>query len=62
MEDSTDDMKEDIEEKTKKEVQTSTDKETNIIEALNDGYKPIGEVSKKDYIHEMIQAEKNSNI
>ena len=52
-----DDMKEDIEEQPKKEVQTSTDKETNIIEALNDGYKPIGEVDKNVYIHEMIQTE-----
>ena len=57
MEDSTDDIKEDIEEQPKKEVQTSTDKETNIIEALNDGYLPIGEVDKNVYIHEMIQTE-----
>ena len=54
-----DDMIEKIEneEQPKKEVKTSTDKETNIIEALSNGYNPLGEVSKKDYIHEMIQAE-----
>ena len=54
-----DDMIEKIEneEQPKKEVKTSTDKETNIIEALSSGYEVQGEVSKKEYIHKMIQAE-----
>ena len=42
---------------TKETKETSTDNETNIMQALNDGYKPKGNVSNKDYIHEMYQAE-----
>ena len=55
-----DDMIDKIEKEAKETKETkeaSTDNETNIMQALNDGYKPTGNVSNKDYIHEMYQAE-----
>ena len=55
-----DDMIDKIEKEAKETKETkeaSTDNETNIMQALNDGYKPKGNVSNKDYIHEMYQAE-----
>ena len=54
-----DDMIDKIEKEAKetKTTESSTDYEINIMQALNDGYKPKGNVSNKDYIHEMYQAE-----